>query len=159
MKCGLLGRKLGHSYSPQIHAHLGDYPYTLFEKEPEEIESFYIYGDDFTVPSAVGTVDGKQVGATFSGKYPDGSVTTDETFRLNQAGTYTITYYATENGVHYSEEKSFVVENRSYVVGSAQSSVTYDTYTEYGCNSTGVLARIVNKDLYSYRRNCRCNKH
>ena len=35
MKCGLLGRKLGHSYSPQIHACLGDYSYTLFEKEPE----------------------------------------------------------------------------------------------------------------------------
>jgi len=47
MKCGLLGRKLGHSYSPQIHAHLGDYPYTLFEKEPEEIESF-LKTDDFT---------------------------------------------------------------------------------------------------------------
>lgn len=40
MKCGLLGRKLGHSYSPQIHAYLGDYSYSLFEKEPEEIESF-----------------------------------------------------------------------------------------------------------------------
>ena len=29
MECGLLGRKLGHSYSPQIHACLGDYSYTL----------------------------------------------------------------------------------------------------------------------------------
>ena len=32
MKCGLLGRKLGHSYSPQIHSLLGDYSYELFEK-------------------------------------------------------------------------------------------------------------------------------
>ena len=40
MKCGLLGRKLGHSYSPQIHACLGDYSYTLFEKEPEEVADF-----------------------------------------------------------------------------------------------------------------------
>ena len=40
MECGLLGRKLGHSYSPQIHACLGDYSYTLFEKEPEEIADF-----------------------------------------------------------------------------------------------------------------------
>lgn len=45
MKCGLLGRKLGHSYSPQIHACLGDYSYTLFEKEPEEIENFLKSGD------------------------------------------------------------------------------------------------------------------
>ncbi len=45
MKCGLLGRKLGHSYSPQIHAHLGDYPYVLYEKEPEELEEFLRHGD------------------------------------------------------------------------------------------------------------------
>ena len=45
MKYGLLGRKLGHSYSPQIHSRLGDYSYTLFEKEPEEIENFLKNGD------------------------------------------------------------------------------------------------------------------
>lgn len=45
MRCGLLGRKLGHSYSPQIHAHLGSYSYDLFEKEPEEVENFLRSGD------------------------------------------------------------------------------------------------------------------
>ena len=45
MKCGLLGRKLGHSYSPQIHSCLGDYSYSLFEKEPEEIGDFLKHGD------------------------------------------------------------------------------------------------------------------
>lgn len=47
MKCGLLGRKLGHSYSPQIHAHLGDYSYELFEKEPEEV-AFFLKNGDFS---------------------------------------------------------------------------------------------------------------
>ncbi len=45
MQCGLLGRKLGHSYSPQIHNLLGDYSYILFEKEPEELENFLKNGD------------------------------------------------------------------------------------------------------------------
>ena len=45
MKCGLLGRKLSHSYSPQIHSMLGDYSYSLFEKEPEEIGDFLKNGD------------------------------------------------------------------------------------------------------------------
>ncbi|MGM9588762.1 MAG: shikimate kinase [Faecousia sp.] len=45
MKCGLLGRKLGHSYSPQIHALLADYSYALFEKEPWEIQDFLKNGD------------------------------------------------------------------------------------------------------------------
>ena len=40
MRCGLLGRKLGHSYSPQIHKKLADYDYELFEKEPQELEAF-----------------------------------------------------------------------------------------------------------------------
>lgn len=45
MKCGLLGRTLGHSYSPQIHSQLGEYAYSLFEKEPEELEVFLKNGD------------------------------------------------------------------------------------------------------------------
>ena len=45
MKTGLLGRKLSHSYSPQIHAYLGDYPYALFEREPEDVEDFLKHGD------------------------------------------------------------------------------------------------------------------
>ena len=40
MNCGLLGRHLQHSYSPEIHRWLGDYDYGLFEIEPEELESF-----------------------------------------------------------------------------------------------------------------------
>ncbi len=45
MKTGLLGRKLGHSYSPQIHAYLGAYSYELFEREPEDVEAFLKNGD------------------------------------------------------------------------------------------------------------------
>ena len=45
MKCGLLGRKLGHSYSPQIHGLFADYSYELFEREPEALESFVKQGD------------------------------------------------------------------------------------------------------------------
>ena len=40
MKCGLLGRRLGHSYSPMLHALLGDYEYLLYEREPDEVEDF-----------------------------------------------------------------------------------------------------------------------
>ena len=54
MICGLLGRKLGHSYSPQIHAYLAEYSYQLFEKEPEDVEGFLksgtFAGINVTVP-------------------------------------------------------------------------------------------------------------
>ena len=38
MKFGLLGRKLGHSYSPMIFDLMGGYCYELYEREPEDIE-------------------------------------------------------------------------------------------------------------------------
>lgn len=54
MKCGLLGRKLGHSYSPRIHGFLGEYAYDLYEKEPEELEAFLqdfpLSGLNVTIP-------------------------------------------------------------------------------------------------------------
>ena len=45
MNTGLLGRKLAHSYSPQIHALLADYRYELFEREPEDVAGFLRSGD------------------------------------------------------------------------------------------------------------------
>lgn len=38
---GLLGKKLSHSISPQIHNLLCDYEYVLFEKEIEQLDSFF----------------------------------------------------------------------------------------------------------------------
>lgn len=54
---GLLGRKLGHSLSPQIHEKLGDYSYDLFCKEPDELEEFFsdktLKGYNVTIPYKV----------------------------------------------------------------------------------------------------------
>ncbi len=44
MKCGLLGRTLKHSYSPVIHAMLGDYDYKLFELAEAELPAFLANG-------------------------------------------------------------------------------------------------------------------
>jgi shikimate dehydrogenase len=37
---GLLGEKLGHSFSPLIHKHLGDYGYPLYEVCPSDLGNF-----------------------------------------------------------------------------------------------------------------------
>ena len=51
---GLLGKKLGHSYSPQIHGMLADYEYRLYEKEPDEVGLFLketaLSGMNVTIP-------------------------------------------------------------------------------------------------------------
>ncbi len=54
MRFGLLGRRLGHSLSPELHKFFGDYSYTLIEKEPEELPGFFadfpLDGINVTVP-------------------------------------------------------------------------------------------------------------
>lgn len=54
MICGLLGEKLSHSYSPQIHRHLGEYDYLLFEKNADELDAFLkngnFHGINVTIP-------------------------------------------------------------------------------------------------------------
>lgn len=54
MQCGLLGRKLSHSYSPQIHNALTEYSYHLFEVEPEGLDDFFqntpFTGINVTIP-------------------------------------------------------------------------------------------------------------
>ena len=41
---GLLGRSLSHSYSPAIHRLLGSWPYSLYQREPEELKDFLLHG-------------------------------------------------------------------------------------------------------------------
>ncbi len=53
-KCGLLGEKLGHSFSPLIHGELADYDYRLFEVAPNKVEDFvrngYLDAFNVTIP-------------------------------------------------------------------------------------------------------------
>lgn len=40
IRCGLIGERLSHSFSPQIHRHLSDYSYELFEMSESEVGEF-----------------------------------------------------------------------------------------------------------------------
>ena len=42
---GLIGERLGHSFSPRIHREIGGYDYDLIELKPEEVGSFLKKGD------------------------------------------------------------------------------------------------------------------
>ncbi|WP_127148610.1 shikimate kinase [Veillonella sp. VA139] len=54
---GLLGRTLGHTYSPMIHNALGNSQYTTFEVEPENVQTFFqrpdLQGLNITIPYKV----------------------------------------------------------------------------------------------------------
>lgn len=105
MVFGLLGRKLGHSYSPQIHSFLGDYEYPLYEKEPDEIADFMTNGSfdgmnvtipykETVMPYMAGLSDAaKKIGSVNTvTRLPDGTLYGDNTdyygfsFLLESAG-------------------------------------------------------------------------
>ena len=54
MICGLLGEKLGHTYSPEIHSEFGDYTYNIYEKSADELDDFFACGEwdglNITIP-------------------------------------------------------------------------------------------------------------
>ncbi len=62
---GLVGEKLGHSFSPEIHARLGEYKYELIEVPGNEIDDFFekkdFSGLNVTIPykeKVIGHLDG-----------------------------------------------------------------------------------------------------
>ena len=61
MKFGLLGRTLGHSFSPRIHSALGNTNYELFEREPSQLQEFFadpeLQGINITVPYKVNALE------------------------------------------------------------------------------------------------------
>ena len=61
MKFGLLGRTLGHSYSPRIHGALGNPHYELFECEPSQLQAFFadpeLKGINITIPYKVNALE------------------------------------------------------------------------------------------------------
>lgn len=116
MKCGLLGRKLGHSYSPQIHKGLGPYSYSLFEVEPEALESFLKNGDfrglNVTIPYKKDVIpylselspEANRIGAVNTIiRKPDGSLIGHNT------DSFGFRFMAERSGLHFEGKKVLVL--------------------------------------------------
>ena len=142
MRCGLLGKTLGHSYSPQIHAQLGDYSYELFEKQPEELENFLRHGEfdalNVTIPykkavlpyCAVLSDAVKAIGsANTLVRQPDGTLFADNT------DAFGFSCIADECGVDIAGKKALVF-------GSGGASVTAQyVLKERGAREVLVISR------------------
>ena len=117
-----------------------------------EIDNTYLYGTSFEVPAAEVEVNGETVVATATVTYPNGVTVNTANVPLNQAGTYTVTYRAVVNGVHCVEEKTFNVENKSYLTQKKDTTVEYGHYSEYNANSNGLLVRMAEGDELTFSK-------
>ena len=123
LRCGLLGRKLGHSYSPQIHRGLSCYEYKLYEKEPEELEAFLKSGTfdglNVTIPYK------KTVMAYLDEISPEAAAIGSVNTIVNRGGK--LTGYNTDAfGFSWLLQKSGVeaADKKALVFGSGGASVT-----------------------------------
>lgn len=149
MRFGLLGRKLGHSYSPQIHALLGDYEYPLYEKEPEEIEEFMTSGEfdgmNVTIPYKETVIPymsqlsdtAKKIGSVNTViRMPDGKLYGDNT------DYYGFSYLLDSAGFDVKDKKVIVLGN-----GGASKTVVC-VCTDKGAKEVTVISRRSETDNY-----------
>ena len=124
---GLLGERLSHSFSPLIHAELGNYEYILYEKTIDELETFLLQGEfnglNVTIPykkavipfckslSDIARTTGSVNTLT---RQPDGSLHGDNT------DYYGFSYLLQKTGVNVNNGKALIL-------GSGGSSLTVHT--------------------------------
>ena len=141
MNCGLLGRKLGHSYSPQIHAKLGDYKYGFFEVEPENLGAFLTSGNfdgiNVTIPYKKDVIpycaelseDAKRIGSVNTVINRGGKLYGDNT------DCFGFRYMVRKSGCEVSGKKAIIL-------GSGGASLTvYDVLRSMGAGEIRVISR------------------
>ena len=139
-KAGLIGRKLSHSFSPQIHAELANYSYKITELEPEDVGA-YLQNGDFDATNV--TIPYKKTVLPFLAEI------TAEAQKIGSVNTIT----RTENGLKgdntdyfgflYMLKKSGIaVQNKKcLVLGSGGASVTVQTVLNDLGAQTVVISR------------------
>ena len=115
---GLLGRKLGHSLSPEIHSLLCDYEYKLYPTEPENLDAFFsdtaLKGYNVTIPYKIDAFDrcdelsetAKKVGSVNTViRRPDGSLFGDNT------DYFGFSFMAEKIGCDFRDKKVLILGN------------------------------------------------
>ena len=115
---GLLGRTLGHSFSPQIHKSLGGYSYELFEVEPENLKGFFentaLKGFNVTIPYKKDVI--KYCSSLSDAAQKTGSVNTivrnpDGSFAGHNTDYYGLDYLIRSAGFDVSGAKVIILGN------------------------------------------------
>ena len=109
---GLLGRKLGHSYSVPIHRALGNEAYALFEREPETLSEFFSRGDiaglNVTIPykrDVMAYCDALDETAREIGSVNTIVRRADGTLKGYNTDAYGLSYLASRAGISFAGQK------------------------------------------------------
>ncbi|MBQ8763045.1 MAG: shikimate kinase [Clostridia bacterium] len=115
---GLLGRKLGHSLSPEIHSLLCDYEYKLYPTEPENLDSFFsdtsLKGYNVTIPykiEAFNRCDERSETAEKVGSVNTVIRRSDGTLFGDNTDYFGFSYMAEKCGCDFSGKKVLILGN------------------------------------------------
>ncbi|MBO5421041.1 MAG: shikimate kinase [Clostridia bacterium] len=152
---GLLGRKLSHSLSPQIHAHFGSYSYELFCREPEELDDFFadktLKAYNVTIPYKVDAYNHCDVLSETAKKI--GSVNTvirraDGTLYGDNTDYFGFDYMSKSCGADYKDKKVLVL-------GSGGASLTVCTVAkDCGAREIIVVSRSGENNYGNLDKHC-----
>ena len=153
LEIALLGRKLGHSLSGEIHKYLGSYDYRLYPLEPEELDCFFLR-DDFrglnvTIPYKLDVVKycaelsetAKRIGCVNTVvRRADGSLFGDNT------DYYGFSYMAKKAGISFEGKKVLILGN-----GGASLTARL-VASDMGAGSVTIVARKLEDNFTNIER-------
>ncbi len=132
MKYGLIGEKLTHSFSPEIHEKLGDYPYELIELTKEEVGKFMTEKDfsavNVTIPYKKDVI-------------PYLDYVSDEAKRIGAVNTV-----VNRNGKLYGYNTDYIGMSR-LILRVTDGKSLFGKVLILGTGGTAVTAKVVANDL------------
>ncbi|MBQ4089614.1 MAG: shikimate kinase [Clostridia bacterium] len=149
---GLLGEKVGHSYSPQIHAELADYEYKLYPTPREEVPDFVKNNglDGFNV-----TIPYKEVVMPHLDHISDealriGSVNTVVRMPNGELHGHNTDYY----GFKYMLGDTARLKGKKALVlgGGGASKTVYAVLTDIGCDPVVIISRSGEDNYFNLAR-------
>ena len=159
MEICLIGRKLGHSLSPEIHKYLGSYTYDLCPMEPEELDGFFASTDfrgmNVTIPYKKEVVKycaelsdaARRIGCVNTiSRRRDGSLYGDNT------DYYGFSYMARSAGISFAGKKTLVLGSggaslTARLVAADEGASEVVVISRTGENNYGNLDRHADADI------------
>ncbi|MBQ4268038.1 MAG: hypothetical protein IJB97_00140, partial [Clostridia bacterium] len=123
---------------------------------PEHFKENYYKDEEILLSGRKVVYDGKEYDASVTLIAPDGNGYVADSYRLSQAGTYTVEYRFKVDGKTFSTSETFTVLQNLYDVTTSRSSVEYTTYTdtvgEDSVTSEGLLVNLASGDEFTYNK-------
>ena len=117
------------------------------------LKSSYFIGDSIEI-NPLEISDGINTAMSDSAfvSFPGGKVSGAETLVLDEAGKYSVTYYANTAGKRLVYMHEFTVKDEIFTLSNANSALSYGSHPSDTLNQKGIVASIARNDVLRYNK-------